>query len=208
MLLAAHGAGTVAQLVLTLALGIEVLARTSSGVWVSLTVALGFAPYVVFSGYAGLLADRYSRSLVLTVSFVSRAGGAVLLAVGLLAHWPVPVLVAMAAGTAVLATPSYPALAAATPECVADEQLTAANALVTGVENTTWIAGPGVLGLLLLSRQRTGPGHRCCCRAVRRRCRAVDPGAVAAARGGPGVGVRAARRAAGGGVPGHRSAGR
>ena len=50
MLLAAHGAGTVAQLVLTLALGIEVLARTSSGVWVSLTVALGFAPYVVFSG--------------------------------------------------------------------------------------------------------------------------------------------------------------
>ncbi len=151
LLLAAHGSGTVAQLVLTLALGIEVLARTSSGVWVSLTVALGFAPYVVFSGYAGLLADRYSRSLVLTVSFVSRAGGAVLLAVGLLAHWPVPVLVAIAAGTAVLATPSYPALAAATPECVADEQLTAANALVTGVENTTWIAGPGVLGLLLLS---------------------------------------------------------
>ncbi|MGS0685891.1 MFS transporter [Nakamurella sp. GG22] len=151
LLLAGHGSGTVAQLVLTLAVGIEVLARTSSGVWVSLTVALGFAPYVVFSGYAGLLADRYSRSLVLTVSFVSRAACAVLLAAALLAHWPVPVLVAVAAGTAVLATPSYPALAAATPECIADEQLPAANALVTGVENATWIAGPGVLGLLLLS---------------------------------------------------------
>lgn len=156
LLLTGHGAGTVAQLVLTLAVGIEVLARTSSGVWVSLTVALGFAPYVVFSGYAGLLADRYSRSLVLTVSFVSRAAGAVLLAVALLAHWPVPVLAAVAAATAVLATPSYPALAAATPECVADEQLPAANALVTGVENATWIAGPGVLGLLLLSG--SGPG--------------------------------------------------
>ena len=151
MLLGGHGAGTVAQLVLTLAVGIEVLARTSSGVWVSLTVALGFAPYVVFSGYAGLLADRYPRSLVLTVSLISRAACAALLAAALLAHWPVPVLVAIAAGTAVLATPSYPALAAATPECVADEQLPAANALVTGVENVTWIAGPGVLGLLLLS---------------------------------------------------------
>ncbi len=155
-LLAAHGAGTVAQLVLTLAVGIEVLARTSSGVWVSVTVALGFAPYVLFSGYAGLLADRYSRSVVLTWSFVSRAGCAVLLAVALLGHWPVPVLVSTAALAAVLATPSYPALAAATPECVADEQLPPANALVTGVENATWISGPGVLGLLLLSG--SGPG--------------------------------------------------
>ena len=156
LLLAAHGAGTVAQLVLTLAVGIEVLARTSSGVWVSVTVALGFAPYVVFSGYAGLLADRFSRSLVLTWSFISRAGCAVLLATALLGHWPVPMLVGTAAVTAVLATPSYPALAAATPECVADEQLPPANALVTGVENVTWISGPGLLGLLLLSG--SGPG--------------------------------------------------
>ena len=39
----------------------------------------------------------------------------------------------------------------ATPQCVPDEQLPAANALVTGVENATWIAGPGVLGLILLA---------------------------------------------------------
>jgi MFS family permease len=156
MLLAAHGAGTIAQLVTTLAVGIEVLARTTSGVWVSVTIALGFAPYVIFSGYAGLVADRYSRSLVLTWSFVGRAGCAALLAVALLGHWPVPILVLTAAVAAVLATPAYPALAAATPECVATEQLPPANALVTGVENVTWIAGPGVLGLLLLSG--SGPG--------------------------------------------------
>ena len=151
LLLAGHGVGTVAQLVLTLALGIEVLAQTSSSVWVSITVALGFAPYVIFSGYAGLLADRWSRSAMLTWSFVTRAGCAALLAAGLLLHWPVPLLVLVAAVAAVLATPSYPALAAGTLECVPDEQLPAANALVTGVENVTWMAGPGVLGLILLS---------------------------------------------------------
>ena len=151
LLLAGHGLGTVAQLVLTLALGVEVLTQTSSSIWVSVTVALGFAPYVVCSGYAGLLADRRSRSAMLTWSFVTRAGCAALLTAGLLLHWPVPLLVLVAAVAAVLATPSYPALAAATPQCVPDAQLPAANALVTGVENVTWMAGPGVLGLVLLS---------------------------------------------------------
>ncbi|HEY5877734.1 MAG TPA: MFS transporter [Nakamurella sp.] len=150
LLLAGHGIGTVAQLMLTLALGIEVLEQTGSGGWLSVTVALGFVPYVLASGYAGLLADRHSRSAMLTVSFVTRAGCAALLALGLPLHWPVPLLVAVAAIAAVLATPSYPALAAATVQCVPDEQLPPANALVTGVENVTWMAGPGVLGVLLL----------------------------------------------------------
>ena len=136
---------------MTVAVGIDVLARTDSSLWVSVTVALGFAPYVVFSGYAGLLADRFSRSAVLAWSFGSRAGCAAVLAVGLPLAWPVPVLVLATAVAAVLATPSYPALAAATPECVADEELPAANALVTGVENAGWIAGPGLLGLVMLA---------------------------------------------------------
>jgi len=63
LLLLGHGAGTVAQLMMTLAVGIEALDRTSSSVWVSVTVALGFVPYVISSGYAGVLADRWSRSV-------------------------------------------------------------------------------------------------------------------------------------------------
>ena len=151
LLLAGHGIGTIAQLMLTLALGIEVFERTGSGWWLSVTVALGFVPYVLASGYAGLLADRYSRSAVLTLTFLARAGCAAVLVSGLLVHWPVPLLVGVAALAAVLATPSYPALAAATAQCVPDEQLPPANALVTGVENAGWMAGPGVLGLILLA---------------------------------------------------------
>ena len=151
LLLLGHGVGTIAQLMMTLAVGIEALNRTSSSLWVSVTVALGFVPYVVFSGYAGVLADRWSRSVVLVVSFAARAVCAAVLAAGLLLGWQVPMLIVVTAIAAVLATPSYPALAAATPECVADEQLPPANALVTGVENAAWIAGPGAFGVVVLA---------------------------------------------------------
>ena len=149
-LVASHAAGTVGQLVLTLAVGLEVLTRTGSGPWISVTVALGFAPYVLFSGVAGAVADRWSRSLVLCWSAAARCVCAALTVAGVAGAWPVPVLVATTALAAVAATPSYPALAAATPDLVADAQLPAANALVTGVENVAWIAGPGVFGVLLV----------------------------------------------------------
>jgi MFS family permease len=72
-------------------------------------------------------------------------------AVALLTGAPVPVVVLATALLAVVATPSYPALAAATPECVPDDVLPPANALVTCVENVTWIAGAGVFGLLTVA---------------------------------------------------------
>lgn len=149
-LLLAHGLGTLAQVALTLAVGVEVLDRTGSGTWVSVTVALGFAPYVLFSGLAGVVADRCSRSAVLSVSFWARAVVAGLLVVGLAVDWPVVWVASLAAVMAVLATPSYPALLAATPQLVDDRDLPPANALVTGVENTAWIAGPGLLGVMLV----------------------------------------------------------
>ncbi len=150
LLLTAHGTGTVAQLMITLALGIEVLDRTRSGWWVSVTVALGFLPYVLASGFAGLLADRRSRSAVLTGSLLARTGCAAGLAVGLPLNWPVPLLVAVGATAAFLATPAYPALTAATVQTVPPAALPAANALVTGVVNLTWMAGPGLLGVVLM----------------------------------------------------------
>ena len=106
LLLTAHGVGTVGQLMLTLAVGIEVLDRTGSGGWLLVTMALGFVPYVLASGYAGMLADRHSRRAVLTWSLWVRAGCAAALAVGLPLVWPVPVLVAMAATAAFTATPA------------------------------------------------------------------------------------------------------
>ena len=205
-MLAAHGIGTVGQLMLTLAVGLHVLARTGSGGWLSVTVALGFVPYVVASGVAGMLADRHSRSAVLSWSLGIRAACAASLAVGLPLGWPVPVLVAIAAAAAFTATPAYPALAAATVRSVPDDALPAANALLTGVVNLTWMAGPGVLGLILMlgggPRRRHGHGRG----VVRGGSTAVRPGPVGPPGSGRpvvrGVVATTGRRAGGHPVPG------
>ena len=147
----AHGVATVGQLVLTLAVGVHVLVETRSGVWVSVTVALAFAPYALCSALAGVLADRRSRSAVLAGAAWVRAALALGLVLGTAMGWPVAVMVGVTALVAVAATPSFPSLAAATPECVPDRDLPPANALVTCVENVTWIGGPGVFGLLVLA---------------------------------------------------------
>lgn len=147
----AHGVATVGQLVLTLAVGVHVMVETRSGIWVSVTVALAFAPYALCSGLAGVLADRRSRSAVLAGAAWVRAALALGLVIGTAVGWPVAVMVGVTALIAVAATPSFPSLAAATPECVPDRNLPPANALVTCVENVAWISGPGVFGLLVLA---------------------------------------------------------
>ncbi len=147
----AHGLATVGQLVLTLAVGVHVMVETRSGVWVSVTVALAFAPYALCSALAGVLADRRSRSAVLAGAALVRAALALGIVIGTAVGWPVAVIVGVTALVAVAATPSFPSLAAATPECVPDRDLPPANALVICVENVTWIGGPGVFGLLVLA---------------------------------------------------------
>lgn len=146
----AHAAGTIAQSVLVLAVGVHVLDRTGSGWWVSVTLALSFAPYAVLSALAGVVADRYSRSRVLLASVLLRGVISVTVGIALLVEAPIPLLVGLTALAGALATPSYPALAAATPQCVPDEHLAPANALVTGVENVAWICGPGAYGFAVM----------------------------------------------------------
>jgi MFS family permease len=149
-LLVAHGTGTVAQGLLLLALGVHVLERTGSGLWAAATVALGYAPYALLSSLAGVVADRRSRSVVLAGCCLVRAVLAGLVATGIALDWSAPVLVALGAVTAAAATPAYPSLAAATPQCVGRRDLPVANALATGVENAAWMGGPGLFGLLVI----------------------------------------------------------
>lgn len=147
----AHALATLGQLQLTMAVAVYVQARTSSGLWLSVAVALGFAPYVLFSYAAGVLADRRSRSAVLRASISARIGLGGVTAAAVLVGAPVPLVILLAAVTAIAATPSYPALAAVTPQVIPIRQLAAANSLATGVENAAWVAGPGVLGVVLLT---------------------------------------------------------
>lgn len=157
-LLGAHGLATLGQLQLTMAAGVDALHRSDSALMVAAAVSLGFAPYVLFSVFAGVIADRFRRSSVLRASIAFRVGLGALVTAGMLMQWPVAMVILLIALTAVVATPSYPAVAAATPQLVSDQRLPTANALVTGVENSAWVAGPGLLGLVLLTNAPVAGG--------------------------------------------------
>ena len=80
-----------------------------------------------------MFADRHRRSSVLRWSISARIVTGSLTTAGLILDCPVPLVILLAALTAVVATPSYPALAAATPQVISDQDLPAANSLATGV---------------------------------------------------------------------------
>ena len=150
-LLVGHLAGKLGLHMLVLGVGLHVLQQTSSGAWTSAVVALGYAPQAVLSGYAGAVADRLSRGAVLAWSSSIRGCCGVLALLAAAQQWPPVVLVAAVGLASVAATPAYPAVIAAAPDCVPEETLPAANTLATGVENAGWTAGPGLFGGILLA---------------------------------------------------------
>lgn len=145
-----YGFGAVGQSLTTVAVAVAVYDRTGSGGWVAAAAVLRYAPYVLLSGLAGVLADRYDRGLVLRCSALLRALLMTAVAVDIALGAPLAVLAGSALLVGVAATPAYPALVAAIPGLVPDDDLAAGNALVTGLEMVAFVTGPALGGLLLL----------------------------------------------------------
>jgi hypothetical protein len=125
--------------------------RTGSTAWIAATTAAGWIPRILFSSYAGVLADRFERTRTLLVSallgLVLMAAVAVVMATG----GPVAVILGLAGATAAVGTVYLPASGALIPETVDGRDLTAANGLFGMLENLVVIVGPAIGGLLLLA---------------------------------------------------------
>jgi MFS family permease len=112
-----------------------------------LAAAARMLPYVACSWWAGRIGDRYRRDVVVRTTVALR--------LGLLAAVPLAVLldstalaVVLAAAAVAVATPAYPALAAALPDAAPDDSERATELLVT-IEVASFVVGPAVGGLLL-----------------------------------------------------------
>src|SRR3954452_8388614 len=116
--------------------------RTGSLGWAAAATLGRFVPSIVFSPYAGVLADRFERVRVMTVSNLLAGASQAALAVTVLASGPVPVIVVLAGVSATAATPYEPAMAAVLPQIVEEEDLAAANALRGVIENVVQVAAP------------------------------------------------------------------
>ena len=134
------------------ALGVWVYDETQSVFWLAITQVAFSAPQVLFSPWAGVLADRWNRRTVMILSDVG-AGSAVLAAgilylTNQLEPWMViPINFWMAAFIALM----WPAYTASITLLVPKEHYGRANGFVQLGEALTQIAGPAVAGALYVS---------------------------------------------------------
>jgi MFS family permease len=123
--------------------------RTGSLAWVGAATLGRFIPMLLFSPYAGVVADRFERVRVMVGCDLVAATTQGLLAVLVVVEAPVFLIILVAALTSVAMTPYEPAVAAITPQIVTEEDLAAANSLRGVIENIVQVAGPA-LGAVIL----------------------------------------------------------
>jgi hypothetical protein len=127
-----------------------VFERTGSLGWVGAATVGRFVPQLLFSPYAGVIADRFQRVRVMIGSDLLAGAMQLGLAVAVAATAPVTLLIVLAALTAVACAPYEPAISAVLPEMVEEDDLVAANALRGVITNVVQVAGPAAAALVLI----------------------------------------------------------
>jgi MFS family permease len=117
---------------------------------VGLLVVIRTIPAALVAPFSAVLADRYSRIKVMVGSNLVR--GAVVAAAGVCVSLdvPAPIVYALVGIAMLVGTPFRPALAAITPSVAqTPAELTAANAVSSTLESTSYILGPAIAGLVI-----------------------------------------------------------
>lgn len=107
-------------------------------------------PAALIAPFAGMLGDRYPRERVLLVTNVTRIVLVGAAAIGVFLDADALVVYALSIAATIATTPFRSSQAALTPSLArTPEELTAANAVASGVESVAVFAGPALAGLLL-----------------------------------------------------------
>ncbi|MHB8395572.1 MAG: MFS transporter [Candidatus Dormibacteria bacterium] len=133
------------------ALAVYVYDRTHSSFWVSAVFLVRFIPAMFLSAYGGVLAERFERVRLLITSDLVLFTLQILLALAVLLNLPVVLALAIASLCAISSTPYASAVAAMLPQLAGEEDLAAANALNSTIDNLVVILGPSFGALLLLT---------------------------------------------------------
>jgi CRP-like cAMP-binding protein/predicted MFS family arabinose efflux permease len=132
------------------ALAVWIFDETGSAGWVGASTIGRFVPALLFSAYGGVLADRFERVRLMVILDAASAVVMAVLAAETAVHAPVVLAIITAALASTLGTAYEPAVAAMTPQLVAERDLGSANALRNTIDNVCVIAGPGLGALLLV----------------------------------------------------------
>jgi predicted MFS family arabinose efflux permease len=124
--------------------------RTHSLAWVGVTGLVRMLASLVFGPYGGVVADRMERiGLVARASLICAVlmGGLTVLAA---AHGSPALALVLSGLTAAVSVVFNPSTAAALPSLVDEDELAAANAISSTIDQLTTITGPAVGALLLV----------------------------------------------------------
>jgi CRP-like cAMP-binding protein/predicted MFS family arabinose efflux permease len=129
--------------------------KTGSPTWVAATTAASWAPRMLFSPYAGVLADRYERTRVMLGSSLLSAAAMVGVTVVIATDAPVVLALVFSGITTAFVTGYRPAAGGVLPDVVGERGLVAANAVFGGLDSLAVVVGPGIGGLILLADSPT-----------------------------------------------------
>jgi MFS family permease len=132
-------------------ISVYIFDRTHSTQWLAANAACRWGPSLLVSSYGGVLADRFQRTTVMLVSALASAVLMAGMATVVASEAPVAFVLALSAVSSVALAPYQPAAGALTPEIVGEQDLAAANSILSALESLVVVVGPGVGGLLLLT---------------------------------------------------------
>ncbi|MFC4241756.1 MFS transporter [Gryllotalpicola reticulitermitis] len=133
-----------------IAITLLVLDRTGSGTAVGWLAACQYGPILLFSIYAGSLADRMSkRKLLYWTQSLEMAESIALAVLAFLPHTPIGLFFAVAAIGGCLLAADNPARRSFVREMVSTEQVSNAVTLYSSMVNLSRIAGPAIAGVLV-----------------------------------------------------------
>ena len=133
------------------ALAVYVFDRTHSSFLVSAVFLVRFIPAMFLSPYGGVLAERFERVKLLITTDIVLFGLQILMALAVFSNLPVALVLAVAGLQAITSTPYNPAVAAMIPQLAGEDDLAAANALNSTIDNLVVVLGPAFGALLLLT---------------------------------------------------------
>ena len=134
------------------ALTLLVLHLTNSGFAIGLVTACQYGPILLFSVWAGAIADRYDkRRLLFVTQGLEMVESFVLAALAFMPHPPLPALYLVAASGGILLAFDNPLRRSFVTEMVPAEDISNAVVLYSTVINLSRIIGPALAGLLVVT---------------------------------------------------------
>jgi hypothetical protein len=150
LLMTGYAATLVGGWAYNVGLAVWIFEQTGSPAWLAIATICRFVPSLLFSAYAGVIAERFERVRLMARLDLAAAGFMVALAIETATDLPVALVIATGAVSSTVGTIYEPAAAAVTPQVVGERHLAAANALRGTIDNVAVIAGPGVGALIVL----------------------------------------------------------